>query len=78
MLMPDHAAKLTDLPDDQMGDILPMAKKLATASGVENYNILQVCSAAQVADCSQTGCSAAQVAEIFHVFHGVPPSKTLH
>lgn len=42
MLTLDHAAKLTDLPDDQMGDILPMAKKLAKASGAENYNILQV------------------------------------
>lgn len=42
MLTSDHAAKLTDLPDDQMGDILPMAKKLAQASGAENYNILQV------------------------------------
>ncbi|EJT48278.1 hydrolase [Trichosporon asahii var. asahii CBS 2479] len=41
MLTSDHAAKLTDLPDDQMGDILPMAKKLAQASGAENYNILQ-------------------------------------
>lgn len=42
ILTPDHAPKLTDLPDDQMGDILPMAKKLAKASGAENYNILQV------------------------------------
>ncbi|WOO85741.1 Hit family protein 1 [Vanrija pseudolonga] len=36
-----HAAKLTDLPDDQMGDILPALKKLAKATGAENYNILQ-------------------------------------
>lgn len=28
----DHAAKLTDLPDDQMGDILPALKKLAKAT----------------------------------------------
>lgn len=53
----DHAEKLTDLPDDQMADILPALKKLAKASvscnacrprntadeqGSENYNILQV------------------------------------
>ncbi|GFZ42294.1 Adenosine 5'-monophosphoramidase [Saitozyma sp. JCM 24511] len=37
-----HATKLTDLPDDQMGDILPACKKLAAATGEENYNILQV------------------------------------
>ncbi|KAL1405204.1 Adenosine 5'-monophosphoramidase [Vanrija albida] len=36
-----HAAKLTDLPDDQMADILPALKKLAKATGAENYNILQ-------------------------------------
>jgi diadenosine tetraphosphate (Ap4A) HIT family hydrolase len=44
----DHAAKLHDLPDDQMGDILPTLKKLAVAFGAENYNILQVCGRARV------------------------------
>jgi hypothetical protein len=29
---PDHAAKLTDLPDEQMNDILPTLKKLAIAT----------------------------------------------
>jgi hypothetical protein len=28
----DHAAKLTDLPDEQMNDILPTLKKLAIAT----------------------------------------------
>lgn len=28
----DHAEKLTDLPDDQMKDILPIAKRLAKAT----------------------------------------------
>ncbi|KLT39498.1 HIT-like protein [Cutaneotrichosporon oleaginosum] len=36
-----HAAKLSDLPDHQMGDILPALAKIASASGNENYNILQ-------------------------------------
>ncbi len=36
-----HGAKLTDIPDDQLSEILPVAKKLANASGAENYNILQ-------------------------------------
>ncbi|WVQ71322.1 hypothetical protein IAR50_000850 [Cryptococcus sp. DSM 104548] len=36
-----HAAKLADLPDDQMSEILPALKKLAIATGAENYNILQ-------------------------------------
>ncbi|BEJ13222.1 hypothetical protein CspHIS471_0303960 [Cutaneotrichosporon sp. HIS471] len=36
-----HAAKLADLPEDQMGDILPALTKIAKASGYENYNILQ-------------------------------------
>jgi diadenosine tetraphosphate (Ap4A) HIT family hydrolase len=28
----DHAEKLTDLPDEQMADILPTCKKLAAAT----------------------------------------------
>ncbi|MCJ1372957.1 Adenosine 5'-monophosphoramidase [Loxospora ochrophaea] len=36
-----HGAKLTDIPDDQLQEILPVAKKLVLATGAENYNILQ-------------------------------------
>jgi diadenosine tetraphosphate (Ap4A) HIT family hydrolase len=36
-----HGAKLTDIPDDQLSEILPVVKKLASASGAENYNLLQ-------------------------------------
>ncbi|XXH01194.1 26S proteasome regulatory subunit [Hypoxylon texense] len=36
-----HGAKLTDIPDDHLSEILPVAKKLATASGAGNFNILQ-------------------------------------
>lgn len=36
-----HGAKLTDIPDDSLHELLPVAKKIAAASGAENYNILQ-------------------------------------
>ncbi|KAK8865595.1 hypothetical protein IAR55_000739 [Kwoniella newhampshirensis] len=55
-----HAAKLTDLPDDQMADILPTIKKLAAATGAENYNILQ-----------NNGRPAHQVVDHVH-FHIIP------
>ncbi|KAI1491753.1 HIT domain-containing protein [Biscogniauxia mediterranea] len=36
-----HGEKLTDIPDDHLSEILPVAKKLVTATGATNYNILQ-------------------------------------
>lgn len=30
-----------ELPDEHLTDILPIAKKIALAQGVEDYNILQ-------------------------------------
>ncbi|KAI9871275.1 MAG: Adenosine 5'-monophosphoramidase [Pleopsidium flavum] len=36
-----HGAKLTDIPDAQLEEILPVVKRLAAAIGAENYNILQ-------------------------------------
>ncbi|KAK3385098.1 HIT-like domain-containing protein [Podospora didyma] len=36
-----HGAKLTDIPDEQLSEILPIAKKLVTATGAVEYNILQ-------------------------------------
>ncbi|KAI0783464.1 HIT-like protein [Abortiporus biennis] len=36
-----HAAKLHDLPDEYFADTLSVAKKIAIAQGLENYNILQ-------------------------------------
>ncbi|KAI8953251.1 HIT-like domain-containing protein [Xylaria longipes] len=36
-----HGAKLTDIPDDHLSEILPVAKKLANATGAVDYNILQ-------------------------------------
>ena len=40
--LPDHAEKMHELPDEYLADALPIAKKIAIAQGVENYNILQV------------------------------------
>ncbi|RXW17114.1 hypothetical protein EST38_g8738 [Candolleomyces aberdarensis] len=37
----DHAEKLHELPDEYLTDILPIAKKIAVAQGIENYNVLQ-------------------------------------
>lgn len=36
-----HGEKLTDIPDDQLAEILPVVKKIVKATGAENYNILQ-------------------------------------
>lgn len=36
-----HGAKLVDVPDDELAEAMPVAKKIAQALGAENYNILQ-------------------------------------
>ncbi|KAG6831731.1 Adenosine 5'-monophosphoramidase, partial [Arthromyces matolae] len=36
-----HAEKMHELPDEYLTDILPIAKKIAVAQGLTNYNILQ-------------------------------------
>lgn len=40
----DHAEFLHQVPDDILADMLPLAKKVALASGLDasQYNILQV------------------------------------
>jgi diadenosine tetraphosphate (Ap4A) HIT family hydrolase len=60
-----HGAKLTDIPDDQLLEILQVTKKIATASGAENFNVLQ-----------NNGRLAHQ--EVDHVhFHMIPkPNQT--
>ncbi|EGN97862.1 hypothetical protein SERLA73DRAFT_182616 [Serpula lacrymans var. lacrymans S7.3] len=37
----DHAVKMHELPDEYLADAMPIAKKIAQAQGLENYNILQ-------------------------------------
>jgi len=55
-----HGAKLADIPDDQLSEILPVLKKIVNATGAENYNILQ-----------NNGTLAHQ--EVHHVhFHMIP------
>ncbi|KDR82539.1 hypothetical protein GALMADRAFT_57602, partial [Galerina marginata CBS 339.88] len=36
-----HTEKVHELPDEYLHDVLPIAKKIALAQGVPNYNILQ-------------------------------------
>ncbi|KAH7393939.1 HIT-like domain-containing protein [Phaeosphaeria sp. MPI-PUGE-AT-0046c] len=36
-----HGAKLHDIPDDQLTELLTVTKKIAVAQGLENYNVLQ-------------------------------------
>ncbi|ORX63725.1 HIT-like protein [Linderina pennispora] len=55
-----HAEKMHELPDEFLADAMPVAKKIATALGAENYNILQ-----------NNGRLAHQ--EVMHVhFHVIP------
>ncbi|KAI9798545.1 MAG: Adenosine 5'-monophosphoramidase, partial [Piccolia ochrophora] len=55
-----HGAKLTDIPDEQLSEVLPVAKRIARAMGAENYNILQ-----------NNGRLAHQVVDHVH-FHMIP------
>ncbi|KAI5204196.1 N-6 adenine-specific DNA methyltransferase-like protein 2 [Aureobasidium subglaciale] len=55
-----HGAKLHDIPDDQLTEILPVAKKIAQAVGAGDYNILQ-----------NNGRVAHQVVDHVH-FHMIP------
>jgi diadenosine tetraphosphate (Ap4A) HIT family hydrolase len=60
-----HAAKMHELPDEYLADAMPVAKKIALAQGVENYNILQ-----------NNGRIAHQVVDHVH-FHVIPkPSES--
>ncbi|KAF8158444.1 HIT-like domain-containing protein [Crassisporium funariophilum] len=36
-----HAEKMHELPDEYLHDVLPIAKKIAIAQEIPNYNILQ-------------------------------------
>ncbi|KAF7125191.1 hypothetical protein CNMCM5793_001300 [Aspergillus hiratsukae] len=60
-----HGAKLTDIPDEYLSEVMPVAKQIAKASGAEDYNILQ-----------NNGRSAHQVVDHVH-FHMIPkPNET--
>jgi diadenosine tetraphosphate (Ap4A) HIT family hydrolase len=36
-----HGRTIADIPDDHLSEVLSVCKKVAIASGAENYNILQ-------------------------------------
>jgi len=36
-----HGAKLHDIPDDQLSEVLSVTKRIAVAQGIEDYNVLQ-------------------------------------
>ncbi|PLB50196.1 HIT domain protein [Aspergillus steynii IBT 23096] len=55
-----HGAKLTDIPDEDLKEILPVAKKVAQVSGAQDFNILQ-----------NNGRIAHQVVDHVH-FHMIP------
>ncbi|KAK6527879.1 Adenosine 5'-monophosphoramidase [Arthrobotrys megalospora] len=60
-----HGEKLVDVPDDELAEMLPVAKKLALAVGVKDFNILQ-----------NNGRIAHQVVDHVHV-HMIPkPNET--
>ncbi|EFQ30499.1 HIT domain-containing protein [Colletotrichum graminicola M1.001] len=60
-----HGAKLSDIPDDHLGEILPVVKKLIAATGATDYNILQ-----------NNGRIAHQLVDHVH-FHMIPkPNET--
>ncbi|KAG8529241.1 Adenosine 5'-monophosphoramidase [Bacidia gigantensis] len=55
-----HGAKLLDIPDEQLAEVMPVAKRIAKAVGAENYNILQ-----------NNGRLAHQIVDHVH-FHVIP------
>ncbi|TDZ35143.1 Hit family protein 1 [Colletotrichum spinosum] len=60
-----HGAKLADIPDEHLSEILPVVKKLVSASGATDYNLLQ-----------NNGRIAHQVVDHVH-FHMIPkPNET--
>ncbi|KAL0084890.1 HIT-like domain-containing protein [Phycomyces blakesleeanus] len=58
-----HAEFFHQLPEDHLADILPLAKKVAVASGLKEYNLLQ-----------NNGPMAHQVVPHVH-FHIIPKNK---
>ncbi|QDS71342.1 hypothetical protein FKW77_002233 [Venturia effusa] len=58
-----HGAKLTDIPDDQLTEILQVTKKIARAAGCEDFNVLQ-----------NNGRAAHQMVDHVH-FHMIPKTN---
>lgn len=60
-----HGAKLTDVPDDSLQELLPVAKKIAAASGAENFN-MYVYSCADRSGLTPCSWVAARCTKIVH------------
>lgn len=60
----DHAVKMHELPDEYLADAMPIAKRIALAQGVQDYNILQ-----------NNGSIAHQVCLTRHLFYLRTPSQ---
>ncbi|KAI0737974.1 HIT-like protein [Daedaleopsis nitida] len=61
-----HSNRMDEVPDEHLAEILPLAKKIANAMGLENYNLLQ-----------NNGKLAFQ--HVFHVhFHLIPKPDAEH
>ncbi|EIN09692.1 HIT-like protein [Punctularia strigosozonata HHB-11173 SS5] len=76
---PDHCKTMDEVPDGYLMDILPLAKKVALALGIENYNVLQNNGriAHQVSPLSLKEFAADGLSQhIFHVhFHLIPKPR---
>ena len=63
---PDHAEKMHELPDENLRDIVPIAKRIAIAQGTLDYkNILQ-----------NNGRIAHQVFTLLWIYSGIPLPKS--
>ena len=65
LLIPkQHVERMHEIPEDVLSDILPIAKKIALALGIQDYNLLQ-----------NNGSIAHQVIKHVH-FHIIPKPDT--
>ena len=60
MIPKHHGAKLTDVPDDALAEVLSVAKRVARATGAQDWNLLQ-----------NNGRRAHQMVDHVH-FHVIP------
>lgn len=56
-VLSDHAEFFHQVPDEYLADALPVAKKIAAASNLKQYNVLQVSSLSR---CSWMSCLLTQ------------------
>jgi len=71
----EHGIKFHELSDDTLADLLPVAKKVALALGIKDYNLLQNNGTSVVMAKLTTGRIAHQVVD--HVHFHVPAKAIL-